>query len=100
MRILITTYPNKPRQLKKFIMAILKQWLAKCVNRINYVKSYYIWQGKIIKDEEKILIIKTSVEKKEKLQTWIEKNHPYQVPEIVWIKSNEVNEKYLKWINN
>jgi len=98
MRILITTYPNKPRQLKKFIMAILKQGLAKCINRVNYVKSYYIWEGKIVKDEEKLLIIKTSDDKKQALQDWIKKNHPYEVPEIVWIKPNEVGEKYLKWI--
>ena len=100
MYILLTTYPNKPRQLKKFILAILKQWLAKCVNRINYVKSYYIWEWKIVKDEEKLLIIKTTEDRKEKLENWIKKNHPYDTPEIIWIKPDGVDEKYLNWINS
>ncbi len=99
MYILLTTYPNKPRELKKFIIAILKQWLAKCINRVNYVKSYYIWEWKIVKDEEKLLVIKTSEDKKEKLEKRIKKNHPYEVPELIWIKPYEVDEKYLEWIN-
>ncbi len=100
MYILLTTYPNKPRELKKFIIAILKQWLAKCINRINYIKSYYIWEWKIVKDEEKLLVIKTSEDKKEKLEKRIKKNHPYEVPELIWIKPDDVDEKYLDWINS
>lgn len=100
MLILITTYPNNSRQLKHLIIAILKQWLAKCINRINYAKSYYLWEWELKREEEKILIIKTTEDKKEKLEAFIKKNHPYKVPELVWIKPDEVWEDYLKWITS
>ncbi len=90
MEILLTTYPNKPRELKRFIVGMVKWGLAKCVNRLNYVKSYYMWQWKLVQDEEKILIIKFSSEKKQQLLAYFEKNHPYEIPEIIFLKPEEV----------
>lgn len=98
--ILLTTYPNDGRTLKRLITAILKQWLAKCIQRVNYVKSYYIREGAIKKDEEKLLIIKTTVDLKEKLANFLIQQHPYQVPELIWINPDEVDEKYLSYLNS
>ena len=100
MKIIITTYPNKPRALKNFILKILKANLAKCVNKLNYVKSYYWWEGKIQKSQEQILLIKTNDEKLEKLKEFLEKNHPYDTPEIIVLTPEEVNKSYLSWINS
>lgn len=96
--ILMMTYPNDGRKLQRLIIAILKQWLAKCVNRLNYVKSYYIREGKLNRDEEKILLIKTTEEKKEKLIAFIKKQHPYQIPELIWLQPESVDEAYMKWL--
>jgi len=96
--ILMMTYPNDGRKLQRLIIAILKQWLAKCVNRINYVKSYYLREGKLKRDEEKLLLIKTTQDKKEKLIAFIKKQHPYDTPELIWLQPEEVDEKYLKWL--
>ncbi len=100
MKIILTTYPNRPRELKNFIYKILKKKLAVCVNKINYVKSYYIWEWKIKKDQEQILLIKTSDKNLEKLKEFLEKNHPYEVPEILVLNPMEVNDSYLNWVNN
>ncbi len=100
MKIIMTTYPAKPKELKQFIYRILGSKLAMCVNKINYVKSYYIWEWKIKNDNENILLIKTSKDKVKKLQAFLDKNHPYDVPEILILEPNEVNESYLNWVNN
>jgi len=100
MKVIMTTYPAKPKQLKQFIYRILGSKLAMCVNKINYVKSYYIWEWKIKSDNEKILLIKTSDDKAKKLKTFLEKNHPYDVPEILILNPEDVNKSYLNWINN
>lgn len=96
--ILMMTYPNDGRKLQRLIIAILKQWLAKRINRLNYVKSYYIREGKLKRDEEKILLIKTTEDKKEKLIAFIKKQHPYQVPELIWLQPESVDEAYMKWL--
>jgi periplasmic divalent cation tolerance protein len=77
-------------------MGIIKGKMAACVQRINYVKSYYMWEGKFMQEEEKILLIKLSEDSKEKILTYIKKNHPYEIPELVWIKPEDVGEAYAK----
>ncbi|MBU0626390.1 divalent-cation tolerance protein CutA [Patescibacteria group bacterium] len=71
-----------------------------CVNRINYVKSYYIQEEKFKQEEEKILLIKFPSENKEKLITYFKKNHPYKVYELIFVQPEDVNEAYLKWVKN
>jgi periplasmic divalent cation tolerance protein len=72
--------------------------MAACVQRVQYVKSYYIREGKLTQEEEKILIIKTTGDKKEKIQAYFAKNHPYKIPEMIWIKPDDVHEEYAKWV--
>lgn len=100
MKILLSTYPNKPRELKKFIMMLVWSKLAKCVSVVNYMKSYYFWEWKIQKSQEKLLIIKTSDSNIEKLKKMIEKNHPYDIPEIIILEPKEVNKSYLSRLDN
>lgn len=99
MIIVKTCYPNTPRTCKKFIQGIIWWKLGVCVQRINNVKSYFFWEGKIQSSSELILLIKTSPEKKEKLVSYIQKNHPYDIPEISTIETSQENEKYQKWAN-
>jgi len=97
MILIKTTYPNKPRECKKLIQGIIGGKLAACVNRINGVKSYYFWEGKIENSQELILLIKTLPEKKEKLIEYIKKHHPYETPEIT-IFEGISDEKYENWM--
>ncbi len=92
-----TTFPNKPRDCKKFIQWIIGGRLAECINRVNNVKSFYIWEWKITSSSELVLLIKTVPEKKEKLLSFIKKNHPYDTPEISIIEM-ESDEKYEEWM--
>ena len=100
MIIVQTTYPNDGRNLRRFMTAVLKKKLATCIQRINNVKSYYGWEWKIAKTEEKILLIKTTQDKKDALMNFIHKLHPYDTPEIIVIQPDEVDPKYLEWVKN
>jgi periplasmic divalent cation tolerance protein len=52
----------------------------------------------MVRDEEKLLLIKTTEEKKQKLIEFIKKQHPYQVPELIWLHPDEVDAAYMKWL--
>lgn len=99
MHLLLTSYPNKWRDLKRFIDWLIKWGLVGCVQKINYVKSYSIQDGAVKKEEEKILLIKTSEENKQKIEAYFEKNHPSKIYEMTWISPHEVNNIYNTWIN-
>ena len=95
MKILLTTYPNDWRKLKNLITVLLKKKLVACINVLNYTKSYYLREGKIKKDGEKLLLIKFSKEKESELLEFIGKQHPYKIPELIILPIEKVNEPYL-----
>jgi periplasmic divalent cation tolerance protein len=91
----LVSYPNNGKALKWFVMWMVKSKLAVCVQRINYAKSYYMREWEYKRSEEKILLIKCLWSKKDALQKYIEKNHPSNVPEIIFLNTLEVNQAYL-----
>jgi len=93
--IIMTSYPNDWRKLKRLITALIKSKTAACVQRMNYVKSYYMREWVMQQKEEKLLIIKTTESKKEKAITMIKQQHPYEIPEIMIIQPHEVDHAYM-----
>lgn len=65
--LLIMTYTNNSRQLKKIITELLYKWIAEKVHKINYSKSYQIVNWKINIQEEKILLLETKSQNINKL---------------------------------
>ena len=57
-----------------------------------------MWEGKIKQDEEKLLLIKTTQDKKEQLAKFWKDNHPYDTPELVRIAPQDVDQAYLEWL--
>ncbi|MDO8487609.1 MAG: divalent-cation tolerance protein CutA [Candidatus Curtissbacteria bacterium] len=97
MILILTTFPNKTEAVK-IGEAILDEKLAVCWNLFP-VDSNYRWKGKIVKDKELLMIIKTKDENFEKIEDFIKKNHSYEVPEIISVKANKINASYLAWVN-
>lgn len=72
--------------------------MAACVNILKSVESIYKWKGKVEHDNEALMIIKSHSSKTKELTEFVEKNHIYSCPEVVTVKVESVNEKYLNWI--
>lgn len=89
------SYPNDGRKLKKLVQMLVQWWFVACIQVINYMHSYYMREGKLTKEQEKLVVCKTSLDKKDKLIEIIKKNHPYETPEIL-IEIVECNEEYEK----
>jgi len=90
---IILTYTDKPKKISE---ALLKGRLVACVN-ILPVKSQYWWKGKIEKNKEAMLIIKTSKNNVDKVVKKIEKLHTYEVP-VIDVIDAEMNSKAEKWL--
>ena len=57
--------------------------LAACVNIVPQITSVYRWKGKVEKDNEILLIIKSRKSRLQELTSFICQNHPYEVPEVI-----------------
>ncbi len=93
--VLVTCPLDKAEELVDFIV---KGKLGACVNTIKEVSSVYWWKGKIEKDKEALLVIKTSANRFSELLEKVKEKHPYTVPEIIALPIVGGNEDYLKWI--
>ncbi len=78
---------------------ILEEKLAACVNIIGSVESFFWWEGKVDEAREGLLVIKTRLDKLEKLVETIKELHSYEVPEIIAIPVIGGLRDYLKWID-
>lgn len=72
--------------------------LAACVNIVPSVTSVYEWEGKIEEDSECLLMIKTRNDLVADLTSFVEEEHPYDVPEVISVPIEGGSEKYLVWI--
>lgn len=77
---------------------IVEAKLAACVQVLPRMTSVYVWEGRVTKEVEHLLLIKTLSEKYDELRDFITANHSYEVPEIVAIESASVSDSYLTWM--
>lgn len=95
---LIISTAGSTGEAEKIGEFLVKKKLAACVNLIPGVKSLFFWQGKLCREREVILLIKTAGGRLAEIISQIKKIHSYSVPEIVAIKVEGGNREYLHWV--
>ena len=72
--------------------------LAACVQILPEMESVYRWEGKIERQAEFLILVKTTHDKFAQLEREVRAIHSYETPEIVAIPVSEISEPYLKWL--
>ena len=98
--IVVYVTAGSQEEADKLSRGLVEEKLAFCVNAIPEVKSTYYWEGKFCEDEEILLIIKTRSSKFAALETWVRKNHSYDVPEVIALPIVKGSQPYLKSIDD
>ena len=92
----MTTAANK-EQAEKIATAVLQARLVACV-QIQEITSYFWWDGKINRDAEQLLYLKTTAQHYDALEAAIIANHSYDTPEILQVPIEKGFGKYLGWL--
>ena len=95
--IAFVTVPNKEVG-ESIAGGLVSSKLAACVNIIPGVTSVYEWEGKIEKDSELILKIKTRTSRIPELTEYVKSKHPYDVCEVITTPIESGNQQYLDWL--
>lgn len=78
---------------------LINKKLAACCNILKNVQSIYVWQDKICRDEECLMVIKSIASKYDSIEKEILMNHPYDFPEVISMNIDNGSESYIKWIS-
>lgn len=81
-----------------FARALVEDRLAACVNLLPPMESVYRWEGRVERETERQVVIKTSRDRMVSLWDRVRELHPYEVPEFVVLPIIDGNDAYLRWV--
>lgn len=96
LRLIVCTAPAE--RAPELARALLEARLIGCANLIPAVRSLYWWQGAIQDDAEVVMLMETPAERAAEALIALERAHPYDVPKILVIEPESVNQPYLDWL--
>lgn len=79
---------------------IMDARLGACVQIVGPIRSIYRWEGEVQNEQEWQCWIKTSTDRLDALTEYINKNHSYDVPEVVVLPIVGGSTDYLSWVTN
>ena len=97
-KIVVLSTCGSEEEAEKLARSLLGQRLAACVNVIPHIRSYYRWKGAIESSDEFLLVIKSSRDKMADLMSSLEKEHSYEVPEVIALQVVDGAPNYLNWL--
>ncbi|MBU8922193.1 MAG: divalent-cation tolerance protein CutA [Bacteroidales bacterium] len=81
-------------EAEQIAMQLINAGLSPCINIITSCHSVYQWKGEFRHDDEVLMFIKSRKSDFKELCSVVEKNHSYDVPEILAMEISDISEKY------
>lgn len=95
---LVTVTCGSRADAERLAAGILEKRLAACA-QLSEITSFYEWKGKLHKEPEVLMLVKTRQDLYPMLESYIVRHHAYEVPEIVQIPIENGLKAYLGWID-
>ena len=77
---------------------LVDERLAACVNLHAPMVSFYRWQGRLEREPERQLVIKTTRERLGALESRLRELHPYELPEFLVLPVDQASDAYASWV--
>ena len=95
--LVFTNLPDRAAA-EKLAEALVVQRVAACVSILGPCRSVYRWQGAVQKEDEHLMLIKSTADRYATLEQAIRAAHPYELPEIVAVPIERGLPAYLEWV--
>ena len=95
--VVLVTVPSR-EDGERIADALVGESLAACVNVIGPIRSVYRWQGEICRDDEHLLMIKTTRPRYAALEARVLALHTYETPEVIALPVAQGAAAYVAWL--
>jgi periplasmic divalent cation tolerance protein len=95
--LIYSTFPSA-ETAEEIGRGLVGEQLCACVNIIAGITSIYRWEGKIARDSEVVMIIKTRKDLVDAVIGAVRKRHPYTNPALVALPVEGGSADYLAWL--
>ena len=98
-RLVVLITAGSQEEADRIAHALVAEMLAACVNILPGVTSVYRWEGEVQRDQEWLLVAKTTREVLDDLVRRVQATHSYDLPEIIALPVVGGSKGYLRWID-
>ena len=95
--LVVLTYPDAAGA-HALVSRLVRERLIACGHLLPAGTSIYLWEGEVRTEPETTILIKASRKNREALEKEILREHPYRVPEILFIAVDHGESSYLSWV--
>lgn len=95
----VYTTVDTEKSAKEIAEHLISKKLAACVNMHSSATSFYMWEGKLRKDKEIVILIKTRASLVDDVMVEIKHIHPYDTPALYSFSIDKGDEKYMNWVD-
>ncbi len=95
---LVMTTIGSAEAAEHLVHTLLEEGLVACGNIVPDIVSIYRWEGKITREREAVVLLKTAPARVKELSVRIEALHPYAVPEVATLPMTDVFPPYARWV--
>ncbi|MEH0688250.1 divalent-cation tolerance protein CutA [Vibrio cholerae] len=91
------TTTNSQALTERIIDVLLKERLAACIQTMP-IESHYVWQEQVCRDNETLLVIKTTQSNYVEVEQKVVELHDYDTPQVVQVPIVDGFNPYLSWL--
>ncbi|MEN0059148.1 MAG: divalent-cation tolerance protein CutA [Bdellovibrio sp.] len=90
------------KSAEQIARTLLEEKRIGCAQILPEISSFYWWEGRLEKSSECLLLLKTSLppDQHRELVARVSELHPYDVPCIMTLPIEGINEPYQKWLED
>ena len=97
IRILVTSFA-KEEHAADVVRSLVRERLVACGSLLRGARSIYAWEGNLEDTEEVVVLLKTTTAAANRAADRLKTLHPYDVPEVVGLRMEDVSGAYGRWI--
>lgn len=96
--VLVLTTAASSEQAETIARALVEERLAACANVLPAMTSIYRWQGRVERDTEYQVVVKTTRDRRATVEARIRALHTYELPECLVVPVDGGSAEYLAWV--